>query len=149
MRRKDREIGKDEAISILKNGFFGVLSTVGESNLPYGVPLNYYFENNAIYFHSAMEGKKIQNFLKNPYVSFCVVGKYFPIPERFSTSYESVIISGKISEVFGDEKISALLGLIKKYAPQQLHKGEKYIEKYIDETRVFKIEIDKITGKRA
>lgn len=147
MRRKDREISEKESILVLEKGFYGVLCTVGKENKPYGVPLNYYFSNGAIYFHSAMEGLKIDNFTNNPDVCFCVVGECYPLVEKFSTAYKSVIVFGRIAEVFGDEKVDALIGLIKKYAPSNVNNATEYIKKYEHTTRVFKIMIHKITGK--
>ena len=39
MRRKDRETTEERAYEILKNGEYGILSTIGEDGYPYGVPL--------------------------------------------------------------------------------------------------------------
>ena len=38
MRRKDRETTEERAYEILKNGEYGILSTIGEDGYPYGVP---------------------------------------------------------------------------------------------------------------
>jgi len=74
MRRKDRMTAAEEAFSILEKGEFGVLSTVSPDYEPYGVPLNYCFINESIYFHCAAEGKKIDHLNHSPIVSFCVAG---------------------------------------------------------------------------
>lgn len=147
MRRKDREINKNRCLQILEQGDFGVLSTVGKDDIPYGVPLNYCLIDKSIYFHSAREGHKISNFEFNPRVSFCVVGENYPLPKKFSTAYESVIVFGEVQEVFAEEKIAALYGLITKYAKEYLDRAKKYIQAYEKETRVFKITIKKISGK--
>jgi len=57
MRRSDRAISKEETMQLLNNCEYGVLSSVSESGEPYGVPLSYYLVDDAIYFHSALEGK--------------------------------------------------------------------------------------------
>ena len=41
MRRKDRALGMEETIEILNKSEYGVLSTVDENNVPYGVPINF------------------------------------------------------------------------------------------------------------
>ena len=41
MRRSDRAIEKEEAFQILENGEYGVLSTVGSDNQPYGFPVSF------------------------------------------------------------------------------------------------------------
>jgi nitroimidazol reductase NimA-like FMN-containing flavoprotein (pyridoxamine 5'-phosphate oxidase superfamily) len=147
MRRKDRMITADEAFSILKKGEFGVLSTVSPDHEPYGVPLNYCLINGYIYFHCAVEGRKIENMRHSPRVSFCVVGRTEVMPEKFGTRYESCMAHGLASEMFGAEKQMALEGLIRKYSGEFFAEGLKYIEKSGDRTRVFKISIKSVSGK--
>ena len=48
MRRKDRETTEERAYEILKNGEYGILSTIGEDGYPYGVPVNFAVEGNKI-----------------------------------------------------------------------------------------------------
>lgn len=147
MRRKDRMITNTETLSILGKGEYGVLSAVSSDSEPYGVPLNYCLINECIYFHCAVEGKKIRNINNNPNVSFCVVGKTEVLPDKFGTHYESCIVQGLASEAFGEEKQLALEGLIHKYSENFVSEGLKYIEKLKDKTRVFKISIESISGK--
>ena len=147
MRRKDRLITNEETLSILKEGEYGVLSTVSSNNDPYGVPLNYCLIGECVYFHCAIEGMKIDNINNNPRVSFCVIGKTEVLPEAFGTKYESCIIQGLASESSGEEKQLALEGLIKKYSENFISEGLEYIEKLRDKTRVFKISIESISGK--
>ena len=53
MRRKDRSLPKDEALSLLENGEYGILSTVGQDKEPYGTPLSYALGDNCIFIHGA------------------------------------------------------------------------------------------------
>jgi len=147
MRRSDRKTDKKEALRILSSGEYGVLSTVRPDNQPYGVPLNFCVINECIYFHSAPEGHKIDVFIQNPKVSFCVVGKTKILPEKFSTAYESTIVFGLLTEAFENEKQQALEGLVNKYSPEYCKEGLKYIKSMAQKTKVFKIEIKSITGK--
>lgn len=147
IRRKDRKIEISEAIDILEICEYGVLSTVNENGYPYGVPLSYVYANDSIYFHSAVEGHKLENIKDNDKISFCVVGKTDVLPDKFSTKYESVIIFGRVKEVFEDEKKEALLELIKKYSVDYMEKGKAYIENASLRTKVIKVSIDYISGK--
>ena len=147
MRRKDRLITNEETFSILEKGEYGFLSTVSSDNEPYGVALNYCLVNGSIYFHCALEGRKINNLNHNPKVSFCVVGKTEVLPDKFGTKYESCIVQGKASESFGKEKQLALEGLVNKYSKDFFSGGLEYIKKLEDKTRVFKISIETISGK--
>ena len=147
MRRNDRAIPEDEARELLLNGEFGILSTVSPDGQPYGVPINYCCSRDRIYFHSAIEGRKIENIQHNSKVSLCVVGRTEVLPEKFSTKYESVIVSGRAIEIEGDEKREALLGLIQKYSPGFIEDGLKYIDKAGHKTKAYKILIESMTGK--
>jgi len=147
MRRKDRLITDAETLSILEKGEYGVLSTTSSDNEPYGVALNYCLINGCIYFHCALEGRKINNLINSPKVSFCVVGNTEVLPDKFGTKYESCIIQGVASESFEKEKQSALEGLVNKYSKDFVSQGLEYIKKLKDKTRVFKISIESISGK--
>ncbi len=147
MRRPDMAIEKEEALQVLENGEYGVLSTVGSDNQPYGIPVNFCVIENSIYFHCAIEGHKIDNFTYNPKVSFCVIGNTCVLPSKFTSEYESTIIFGLLGEVFDSEKQKALEGLVHKYSSDHIAHGLKYIGKQKDGTKVFRIAIETITGK--
>jgi nitroimidazol reductase NimA-like FMN-containing flavoprotein (pyridoxamine 5'-phosphate oxidase superfamily) len=147
MRRKDRALTEEQAIVLLNKAEYGVLSTVTESGKPYGVPLNFCVIDHCIYFHCAVEGQKIDNIKQNKYVSFCTVGNTAVLPDKFGTKYESVIVTGEVEEVFDKNKQMALEGLLIKYSPGFFDQGTKYIEELKEKTRVFKITINKLTGK--
>lgn len=147
MRRSDKQMSIQDAELLLEAGEYGVLSTVDKGGFPYGTPLNYVYKNNEIYVHCALTGKKLENIRLNPNVSFAVVGKTQVIPERFTSDYESVIVSGKARTVHGDEKRAALMWLVEKYCPAHLEEGKIYIDKEFNKTQVIQIKIDQITGK--
>ena len=147
MRRKDREVTAKEAMRILHEGEYGVLSTVSEKGKPYGVPLSYCLIDDALFFHSALEGKKLDNIMGNGKASFCVVGKTEILPDKFSTKYESVIVDGNIEESFGEDKQAGLTGLISKYSSNFLNEGLEYIRNASDRTTVLKLTITNLSGK--
>jgi len=149
MRRMDKAMDEAAALELLKKCEYGIISTVGSDDYPYGVPVNYAYKDGFIYFHCATTGHKLDNIKENNKVSFCAVGESKIISEKFSTKYESVIIFGKASIVDDDEKKEALLEIIKKYSPDFIESGKKYIESDFDKTLVVKIEIEHMTGKKA
>jgi nitroimidazol reductase NimA-like FMN-containing flavoprotein (pyridoxamine 5'-phosphate oxidase superfamily) len=147
LRRKDRAISDEEAMDLLSSAEYGVLSTLSANNEPYGVPLNYCVVNDSIFFHCAVDGRKIDNIKNNKSVSFCVVGNSEVLPEEFTTKYKSVIVSGDIEEVFNSDRQVAMEALLHKYSPGFIDSGKRHIDKYIRKTRVFAISIKKLTGK--
>ena len=147
IRRADRALSQEQAMEILFKGEYGILSTVSSDGQPYGVPVSYCYSDNLLYFHCAVEGHKLENLAANNRVSFCVVGETKILPEKFATRYESAIIFGKAYELTGNEKLSGLTELLKKYSPDFLEKGQLYIESNAEKTRVYKIEIEALSGK--
>jgi hypothetical protein len=147
IRRTDRVLSESEAKGILEKGEFGILSTASLDGQPYGVPISYSYTANVIFFHSAIDGHKLENLRKNNRVSFCVVGRTEVLPDQFSTKYESAIVFGKAFELTDDEKHKGLLEIVKKYSPGFIKEGLQYIENAANKARVYKIVIESITGK--
>lgn len=147
IRRSDREITIQEAKEVVEKAEYGVLSTIGNDGQPYGVPLSYVYKNDNIYFHCALSGQKLDNIENNAKVSFCVVGKTKVLPDKFGTEYESAVVFGVASEVRGAERHDALLWFLEKYCYEFIEEGKRYIEQKDKATKVFKIEINHISGK--
>ncbi|MZP30011.1 pyridoxamine 5'-phosphate oxidase family protein [Heliobacterium undosum] len=147
MRRSDKQISSEDCAQILVKGQIGILSTISADGYPYGVPLNYVYENGCIYFHSALTGQKLDNIQNESKVSFCVVGDTELLSSSFDTNYESVIVFGRAKIVHDHEKEHGLLALVKKYSLDYVENGKKYIKQSGDKTRVVKIDIEHITGK--
>lgn len=150
MRRVKCELDKNSAEKILREGSFGVLSLSGDDGYNYAVPINYAYEDNKIYFHSAITGHKIDAIKNNNKVSFCVVDKHDVVSEEFTTYFTSAIAFGKIKISSDDaEKKHALELLADKYSPnvsQDLR--EKEINRF-NAVAVMVLEIEHLTGKAA
>ena len=148
MRRKDRETTEERAYEILKNGEYGILSTISEDGYPYGVPVNFAVEGNKIYFHCAPEGYKLECLRENPKVSFTVVGATQIVPGKFTTGYESTIAFGEMHlDLPEEERRYALRLLVNKYSSAFKEIGEKYIEKSFYRTNILRLDISHISGK--
>ena len=148
MRRADRQLPEESTVRLLEEAEYGVLSTCGPDNIPYGIPLSYAIDGRKLYFHGACEGRKHENIAYCNRVSFCVVGRTHPLADVFSTNYESVIASGAIHICRErDEKIRALRLLIDKYAPENMENGYRYAEYAADNVCILCMELSEIIGK--
>lgn len=152
VRRQNRLLEDENRIKELLNiSEYGFLSLGTDGNsYGYGIPISYAYDetSNAIFFHCALEGKKIDLLRQNNKVSFCVVGKTQPIANQFTTLYESIIAFGKATlDLSDDEKRTCLRLLVKKYSPEYEELGEKYMEKSWGRTAAFKISIEHVTAK--
>ncbi|NMA83630.1 MAG: pyridoxamine 5'-phosphate oxidase family protein [Epulopiscium sp.] len=147
MRKSHMALSNDKAMEILKQGEYGIVSTIGEDGYPYGFPMSYIVLDGNIYFHCAMVGHKLANINYNEKVSFTVVGRTELLPEELDTNYESVIVFGRATKVEGEEKEKALLEIVNKYAKDFIEKGKVSIEKEKSITTIIKISIEHMTGK--
>ncbi len=150
MRRKERAMDESQAVTLLEEAQLGVLCTAGADAEPYGVPLNYCYvrEDNALFFHCATEGRKMENIKSNPRISFTVTGRNRIIPERLTTYYESVIVSGRASLVQGDEEKALRLDqLCRHLTPGVQWQGDAGCS-HLKHTAIVRIDIDSISGKK-
>jgi len=149
IRRQDRLLDETRAIEILKSAEYGVLSLSDEDGQPYGIPVNYVWDgDNKIYIHCAPEGKKLRILEKNNKISFCVVGRTNLLPSKFTTEYESIILSGSANTgLSDDEKHHALSLLIDKLSPNDKVIGEKYAEKSFHRVEIIRLDIEQWSGK--
>lgn len=147
MRRKDRAIDRAAIDKILAEGIFGVLSINGGDGYPYGVPMNYVYTGDSILLHSAMEGEKLDRIRKDNRVSFCVVGKAVPLPDKFSTDYASAIVFGRANIIEGDEKLDILLTLVDKYSSAYKREGKERALEVLAKFLCIRIDIENVTGK--
>ncbi|MDR3276087.1 MAG: pyridoxamine 5'-phosphate oxidase family protein [Treponema sp.] len=150
IRRQDRQIHRDEALAILRQGFYGILSFMAEDGCPAGIPLNYTVDGSgeAIYFHHAPEGLLPDSLARDPRVCFTVVACAEALPEAFSTAYESVLARGTTVPVAGEEKREALMSLCLKHRPGGDEAAASYVAKGIDGCIVYKITVENLCGKR-
>lgn len=171
MRRKDREMNIGFGLEVIDKSSYGVISMINEDNEPYGIPLSIVRDENILYFHSAMYGRKVKVFEKNPNVSVVFIGET-KIPENytkdeldeivkdeskavllissvFTTEYESAVVKGKVKLVKDDEeKIKAMKLICEKYTPTKMDYFNMAIKAGLKRTNVYGIEIEEITGKR-
>lgn len=149
MRRSDRRISEAEALELLQNGEYGILSTADKDGNPYGVPISYALDGGRIYFHGTNEGgRKTDNITDNSKACFTVVGETRVLSDKFSTVYHSVIAEGMV-RILNDEneKKSALMSLIYKYSNDFSEKGAKYIDAAIGKVAVYEMMIESVSGK--
>lgn len=150
MRRKNQALSRDETIQILKNGKTGILSVLGDDDYPYCVPLNYFYEDNKIFFHCAKSGHKIDAIKKHSKVSFCVIEKDAVVPELFGTDYRSAVAFGRARILDEDEIIPVIANFTKKYCPKtDDDKIKNEIEKDFSRLMVVEIQIEHLSGKQA
>lgn len=147
VRRQDRLLDEGRARELLLGGEYGFLAMASPEG-GYGIPVNYVVEGGTVYIHCAPEGRKLRAMASDCRVSFCVVGATRPVPEKFTTAYESVVVEGRARVVSSDgERRRALELLVEKYSPDYASVGAAYIEKSFHRTAVIAIDAERWSGK--
>ena len=146
MRRHDRETGTEKAWEILENADYMTLSMMGAEGVPYGVTLSFARVENALYFHCANAGYKLDSLRKNPAVCVNAVRQQRTKAEEFTVAFESAVAFGIACEVTEQaEKERGLLAICKKYAPENPG-AAAYIAQY-PQVSVWRIDVREISGK--
>lgn len=152
MRRKDREItGFDEIIEIIKQCDVCRLA-LNDGAFPYIVPLNFGLDVRGkqvyFYFHSAMEGTKLDLIARDNRASFEMDCGHSLIlyEERMSCtmSYASVIGHGIIEAVPDEDKYEALKILMRQYHAEDF----QFNTDMMKVTKVLRMTVTDMLGKR-
>ena len=98
MRRRDREMPKEFALEIIDKCGYAVLSMI-DQDAPYAVPISVARDGDTVYFHCAKEGRKTDILRSYPRVCLVFVGDVRPAFDKFTTEYESAIVTGNAREV--------------------------------------------------
>ncbi|WP_094228576.1 pyridoxamine 5'-phosphate oxidase family protein [Methanolobus psychrotolerans] len=149
MRRPEKRITNENMVhSILKEA---TVCRIGlcKDNVPYVVPMNFAYYDNALYLHAARAGKKLDIINVNPHVCFEMEYKteVAPAPTScgWSMKYYSIIGWGNASLITdAGDKTRALDLLMEKYAGA---KDLSYTDTILDKVAIIRIEITEMTGK--
>ena len=101
MRRFKQELTKEECVKLLKSQPRGVLSLLGEDGYPYGVPIDFWYNeaDGKLYFHGAREGHKVDAIKACDKASFCVHDEGWRVEGEWPLHFRSVIVFGRIAPV--------------------------------------------------
>ena len=150
MRRKEKEITDIKSIEEIIGKAKVCRLAMSLDNCPYVVPVNFGYQDKIIYFHSAIEGKKVDILKQNNKVCF-----EFDIDHELVESekgcnwgmkFRSVIGFGKTSFIEKiEEKQKALEIIMQQYTTKHFD----FPTKQLNNILVGKIAIEQITGKKS
>ena len=150
MRRKRQELAQEESITILQKATSGTLALLGDNGYPYAVPISYVYHEGKLYFHSAVEGHKVDAIRQCDKASFCVIEQDEVHPERYTTFFRSVIAFGKIHIIEDEaEKLQMARMLGNRYNPNQDEALQKELENGLARMLMIRFDIEHLTGKEA
>ena len=150
MRRKRQQLSEEESVAILKKATAGTLALLGDNDYPYAVPLSYVYQEGRIYFHSALDGHKVDAIRKCDKASFCVIEQDDVQPEKYTTFFRSVIAFGRIHIIEDEhEKLETARMLGNRYNPNHDEALQKEIEGGLSRMLMIRFDIEHLTGKEA
>ena len=151
MRRNDRTQDREFSLALIDRCSHGVMALSTGESIPYCLPLSFVRLEDALYFHCAQEGRKLELLRRFPQVCVTFVGDDRPVfvpPAMYSTYFQSVIVTGTASEVTDPlKKAEALRALCQKTTPEYMDGFPAAVEKSLSVTAVWKIHMEEISGK--
>ena len=151
MRRKDNQINSQKEIAELIGKCQVCRVGLAKNNQPYIVPVSFGYDGGAIYFHSAIKGKKTDYIAANNRVCFefehgVQIQSHEELPCKWSFSFQSVIGFGTVEElVLQEDKVKGLHCIMAQYSD----KAWDFSTIPLNGLTVWKITIESMTGKQS
>jgi len=154
IRRKDKEMSRDEVEFVLARSTLGHFATISLDGTPYVVPNLFVYAEGKIFTHTARaQGHFRRNIEHQPKICFetAEMGQVFPYGEfecDTTVSYASVIGFGTIRLQEGDaEKALFFDRFLAKYADPAWERPKGFYPR-LGEVVVYCLELDQLTGKK-
>lgn len=148
MRRTKQQLSREDCEAILAQEKRGVLSLAGDGGYPYGVPLNFVYLDGKLYFHSAVEGHKLDAIASCDKACFTVWNQGYQNEGEWWYHVSSVICFGRARLVEDAAlKRESLMALAGKYFPPGHSDVPAEIERDWKRVAVIELEIEHMTGK--
>lgn len=146
MRRRDRAASAEKAWEILERAPFAVIAINGTDGWPYAVSVSYALIENRLYFHSAMEGMKVDCLAADGRVCVSAVAQQRTLPEEMSVAYQSAVGFGRAELVTdAEERRAGLMAICAKYAPDNPNNERESAN--CTRAKLYRIVIEELTGK--
>jgi nitroimidazol reductase NimA-like FMN-containing flavoprotein (pyridoxamine 5'-phosphate oxidase superfamily) len=147
IRRFKQQLSDEECIEVLSTEGRGVLALHGEDGYPYGVPIDFLYEDGRIYFHGARQGHKMDAIRADPRVSFTVYDAGVPVEGKEGPDVRSVIVFGRVSVIEDHDRAMEVVRRIglkyvsPAYTEDVLSRTERSVQ-------ALELVIDHMSGKR-
>ena len=153
MHRVEREItDRDKVIDILRRAQYAVISMCRDSE-PYIVTMNcgYDEQANALYFHAALEGLKLDFIEANPTVCGTVIEDKGYLSGKCAHAYRTAVFRGEMHTVEElDDKKHGMQILLDQLEddPDEIKRTQLKTDEAYERVRILRLDIDEISGKQ-
>jgi uncharacterized protein len=152
LRRKDKEItDQGEIARLLKQGKYAIIA-LAKDNVPYIVTLSYGYdaEDGSLYFHCALQGRKLDWLSANARVCATVIEDLGYLENECEHAYRSLVIEGnltKVDDLAGKKKALTVLLDHLESDPAPILKRNIMDDSSYDKVVILRLKADLIKGK--
>lgn len=150
LRRADRALSEEDTRKVLARCQWGTLSYADDEGTLHSIPISYAVAGDNLYFHGGKAGTKWETLQKPRAATFVVATDVKADPEKFTTAFESVVLSGTV-ELASDEaeRRTGFFAVLAKYcATVAPEKCEGYFREGSPYAGLWRLHIECMTGKR-
>lgn len=152
MRRSDRERGREFAYAVIDQCQYGVMSITTGEETPYCIPLSLARVGDDLFFHCALQGRKLDLLRRCPQVCVCFVtgvqADYIARENNYTTYFRSALATGTAFEVTDPaQKAEALRALCEKLLPGYMEGFDAAVARSLSVTGVWGVHMDQAVGK--
>jgi len=150
MLKKDREITDPALLETIMQKALVCRIGLSLNDVPYVVPVNFGHKDNRIYFHSSLNGMKIDILSRNNNVCFEMECDVEVVPGEapcdWTTRYHSIVGFGR-AHILGNysEKLEGLGIIMEHYTGTVSH---EFPEQKVNKAAIVRIDIESMTGKK-
>jgi uncharacterized protein len=108
--RRSRDMDEAETLAVVERNYWGTLSTA-DGDLPYAIPIIYGYDDRRFYVVMG-KGRKMDAMEANPHVCLTIVEV-----EEMARRWRSVLASGTVDWVEGDDAVAAAIDVIRRQYP--------------------------------
>ncbi len=149
MRRSKQQVEDAACKRVLQTARRGVLAVHGDGGYPYAVPLNFVYdeESDAVFFHAAKEGHKLDAIRQNDKVCFTAWNDGYKEPGDWAWYVTSVVAFGRAYLVDDSQESDRFLrALAQKYFPPE-EDVEDEMTRHAARVQMIAVRIEHMTGK--
>lgn len=150
MRRKDKERDAAFAWQVMADAPYATLSLADGEGRPYAVPVSQGAcpEENCIYFHCALAGKKYELFKNGCPAVMSAVSRAEILPDKYTVAYASAAACGWLEMVTDEaERMRAMKILCRQFGADPGEGLADCMHRIGPRTGLVRLSVEEITGK--
>ena len=148
MRRSKQALSREDCLKVLETQKRGTLAVLGDEGYPYAVPIDFYYRDGKLYFHSAKIGHKMDALRAYDKVCFNVLSDPETVEWDWALWFNSVTCFGRMRIMEDTDEIIAMSRELSARFPIPQQELENEISQLRERVGGLELTIEHMTGKR-